>query len=73
LHHQDSERRGGCNKPSRPDKMPDMDKSKDQERETQRKRDDILRTMLSTPPKPKWRPTNIRKKKARKPVKSGES
>jgi hypothetical protein len=53
--------------------MPDMDKSKDQERETQRKRDDILRTMLSTPPKPKWRPTNIRKKKARKPVKSGES
>jgi hypothetical protein len=50
-----------------------MDKSKDQERDTERKRDDILRTMLGTPPKPKWRPTNVRKKKARKPAKTRES
>jgi hypothetical protein len=33
---------------------------KDQEAEC--KRDEILRTMLRTPPQPHWRPTNVRKK-----------
>jgi hypothetical protein len=41
-----------------------MDKKRKQmsDREIEQRRDDILRTMLHTPPQPNWRPTNIRKK-----------
>lgn len=43
-----------------------MNKPKDQDPEAERKRDEVLRTMLSTPPKPNWRPTNVRKKRVTK-------
>jgi hypothetical protein len=45
----------------------------DDEREVERKRDDILRTMLSTPPQPNWKPTKVRKKTPRKPAKGRAS
>jgi hypothetical protein len=31
-----------------------------------RRRDQVLHTMLNTPPQPNWKPTNVRKKKRAK-------